>query len=373
MLIRYGTDKKGKPVKKAVIYTKEEHKIPLNKIDSNAVYIVRRLKENGYEAYIVGGSVRDLIIGRTPKDFDIVTDAVPVKIRRIFKNSRIIGKRFRLVHIVFGDQIYETSTFRSTVEGSVGNEFGCIDEDVQRRDFSINALYYDPIKEQVIDYVNGFEDLKNGVLSPIIPLERIFIEDPVRMIRAVKYSVTTNCKMNHKLEKKILKSSSLLIPISPSRLTEELLKIINCGKSYEIIRKAIELGIYEYLQPAATEMILENKKFQEKYFTSLKQLDELVSKNSDIRLGEKLVFLLQDFVASLTDWNLEQKYTVSTGELYKNTWTSCRNFILPMNPPRIELDYAIRKILTGVGVKVKTKKRTPKAPANQNKETKAKN
>ena len=190
MLIRYGTDKNGDFIKKAVIYTQEEHLIPNNKIDPDALQIVNRLRDSGFTAYIVGGAVRDLIIGNTPKDFDIVTDATPSKIKKIFRNSRIIGRRFRLVHVVFGTKIFEVSTFRSICEGSVGNSFGTIDEDVQRRDFTINALYYDPIQKQVIDYVGGMRDIKKHILRPVIPLDHIFIEDPVRMLRAVKYSAT---------------------------------------------------------------------------------------------------------------------------------------------------------------------------------------
>ena len=121
MLIRYGTDKNGRPVQKAVIYTKKEHKIPLSKIDRDALYIINRLHDAGFSSYIVGGAVRDLYLGNTPKDFDIVTDATPSKIKRLFRNSRIIGRRFRLVHIVFGTKIFEVSTFRSNAEGSVGN------------------------------------------------------------------------------------------------------------------------------------------------------------------------------------------------------------------------------------------------------------
>ena len=130
MLYRYGKDKNGRPVKKAIVYTKEEHKIPLNKIDLDAIGVIRRLKDAGFSAYIVGGAVRDLILGNTPKDFDITTDATPSKIKRIFRNSRIIGRRFRLVHVFFGPKIFEVSTFRSISEGSVGNSFGTIEEDV---------------------------------------------------------------------------------------------------------------------------------------------------------------------------------------------------------------------------------------------------
>ena len=186
MLIRYSTDKNGRPVRKAVIYTKDEHKIPREKIDSDAFFVVSHLRNAGFDAYIVGGAVRDLLIGKHPKDFDIVTSATPSKIKRLFRNSRIIGKRFRLVHVFFGEKIFEVSTFRSIAEGSIGNVFGTMDEDVQRRDFSLNALYYDPLKEQVIDYVHGVEDIRRKLVRPIIPLDRIFVEDPVRMLRAVK-------------------------------------------------------------------------------------------------------------------------------------------------------------------------------------------
>ena len=148
MLIRYSTDSNGKPVEKAVIYTKKEHNIDPSSLDSDAVFVITRLRDSGFAAYIVGGAVRDLLVGRKPKDFDIVTDATPSRIKKIFRNSRIIGKRFRLVHIFFGEKIFEVSTFRSIEEGSVGNVFGTMDEDVQRRDFTMNALYYDPIKEQ---------------------------------------------------------------------------------------------------------------------------------------------------------------------------------------------------------------------------------
>lgn len=364
VLIRYGTDDKGRPVKKAVVYTKEEHNIPLKKIDHDAVYIIEVLKRAGYDSYIVGGAVRDLIGNRTPKDFDIVTDATPSKIKKLFRNSRIIGKRFRLVHVFFGEKIFEVSTFRSICDGSVGNAFGTMDEDVMRRDFSLNALYYDPLKEQVIDYVDGVNDIKKGVVKPVIPLDRIFIEDPVRMIRAVKYGATTGCKLSGKLKKVIRKSSPLLSPVSPSRLTEELLKIINGGHSYDIVQACIDTDLYTYLQPAATNMMLENRDYAKAYIKSLRELDEYIAAHADARLGEKLVFILKDFVNALTDWDLEKK-ECPAAELYKRTWAICRNFVLPMNPQRTELDFAVRKILLDKGVQLKKKQK--KRPQGQTK------
>lgn len=372
MLFRYGTDKNGQPVKKAVVYTKSEHKIPLDKIDSDAVKVISRLKENGYTAYIVGGAVRDLIVGHTPKDFDIVTNATPSKIKRIFRNSRIIGRRFRLVHVFFGAKIFEVSTFRSTAEGSVGNEFGTMDEDVMRRDFTLNALYYDPIQEQVIDYVGGVKDIKKGVLRPVIPMDRIFVEDPVRMLRAVKYSATTGCRMSWQLRRKIRHSAHLLSPVSPSRLTEELMKIINSGHSFDIVSEALDTDLYMYLQPAATAMMYSSKEFENNYLSNLRKLDAFNIVEKDARLGKKLVYLIKDFILSLTDWEKEISGNSSTGELYARTWADCRNFVLPMNPPRTELDCAIRTALKEIGVSIRMPKKPKgnKEPAEPSKQVK---
>lgn len=355
MLIRYSQDKNGKPVKKAVVYTKEEHGIPFDKIDPDAVRIITQLKEYGYTAYIVGGAVRDLIVGNTPKDFDIVTDATPSKIKKLFRNSRIIGKRFRLVHIFFGPKIFEVSTFRSICDGTVGNSFGTIDEDVMRRDFTLNALYYDPLKEQVIDYVNGVNDIKKGIINPVIPLKTIFVEDPVRMLRAIKYAATTGFKLPHQVKHKICKSAKLLSQVSPSRLTEELMKIINSGHSYDIVSLALETDLYMYLQPGATGMMFEKPSFEQNYLQHLRDLDALVAVNPEVRTGSKLVYIIYDFIDGLTDWKKEAESS-QAGELYSKTWSQCRNFVLPMNPQRTELEFAIRETLKKLGVTIKIPK-----------------
>lgn len=358
MLIRYGTDRRGKPVKKASVYTREDHGIALSKIDKDAIYIIRRLKEIGFSAYIVGGAVRDLLVGNSPKDFDIVTDATPSRIKRLFRNSRIIGRRFRLVHVIFGQKIFEVSTFRSTSEGSTGNNFGTIDEDVLRRDFTINALFYDPLQEQIIDYVGGVHDMKRRELRPVIPLERIFEEDPVRMIRAVKYSATTGAKMGYALRHKIRKSGNKLLQVSPSRLTEEIMKIVNSGHAYEIVKGCVTDDIYMYLQPMAASLLVDNPEFCDKYMKNLQNLDLFVQQNHDARLGKKLVFLIKDFAASLTDWEKEIESGSSANELYSRTWSACRHFVLPMNPQRSELEFAVQHVLAEFGVQsAKAKKR----------------
>ncbi len=356
-MFRYSSDSKGRPVKRAVIYTKDEHSIPLHKIDPDALFVVRQLHNHGYEAYVVGGAVRDLLVGKEPKDFDIVTDATPSRIKKVFRNSRIIGRRFRLVHVFFGPKVFEVSTFRSISDGSVGNEFGTMDEDALRRDFTLNALYYDPLKEQVIDYVGGLKDIRRRVIRPVIPLDRIFEEDPVRMLRAVKYAATTGCAMPRGLRRKIRRSAHLLSPVSPSRLTEELVKIINSGHAYDIIRFAMEVDLFMHLQPAATAIMYADRGFRERYFLHLQELDTLHLQEPEARLGQKLAYLIYDFTAGLTDWKAEVEEQSATAELYGRTWAQCRNFVLPMNPQRTELEFAIRTVLRQLGVSVHIPKR----------------
>lgn len=347
MLIRYSPDARGKAVRKALIYTKDEHGIKRELIDPDALRVISHLRNYGFEAYLVGGAVRDMMIGKTPKDFDIVTNAEPAKIKRLFRNSRIIGKRFRLVHIFFSDKIFEVSTFRSLLEGTTGNSFGTMDEDVQRRDFTMNALYYDPIKEQVVDYVGGVKDIRSRRLEPVIPLKVIFRDDPVRLLRAVKYAVSTGCTIPFMVRRTIRKSSSLLQPVSPSRLTEEIIKILNSGRSKMIVAEALRYDLFMYLQPAANSLIDDNKKFSLGYASSLEKLDALVASGEETRLGRKLVYLVTDLIDIITDWN------GLPSEVYNKVYNECRRFVMPMNPPRVELEFAVRLCLKEGGLNVR--------------------
>ena len=182
MIQRYGTNEKGQRVPIASIYTAGEHPIKKNMISPQALQVIDTLRGAGYRAYIVGGAVRDLLAGKKPKDFDVATDALPNRIRKIFPNAWIIGKRFKLAHVIFPDRyIIEVATFRSVSSGNFNAVYGTIEEDVRRRDFTVNALFFDPEKEQLIDYVGGFADLKAHRLVNILPLETIFDSDPGRM------------------------------------------------------------------------------------------------------------------------------------------------------------------------------------------------
>jgi len=339
--IRYSAEKDGKPVKRAVVYTRDEHGINLADVDSYAVYIIEKLKANGFETYIVGGAVRDLILGKKPKDFDIVSAASPAQIKRIFRNARVIGRRFRLVHVVYGTRIFEVSTFRSLKDGVTSNTFGTVDEDVLRRDFSLNALFYDPVGQVVVDYVNGMEDIRKKRLRPIIPLGTIFTDDPVRMIRAVKYAVTTDCRIPLAVRWKIKAQASLLAPVSPSRLTEEILKIIHAACPDRIVEALEEARLYAYLQPQAAALMKRDRLFRERYLKSLKALSA-----APAAPGRELAALIRDYLEPLVDW-------AQGAEVCRAAFMEARRFVLPLNPPRVELEYAVKLLFEEHGVSLK--------------------
>jgi poly(A) polymerase len=344
MRFRYSAGENGKPVKKAVVYTRDEHGINFDDIDGEAVAIVQRLKDAGYESYIVGGAVRDMILGKKPKDFDIVSAANPARIKKIFRNSRIIGRRFKLVHVYFGRRIFEVSTFRSLRDGPTSNTFGTICDDVLRRDFTMNALFYDPVQQLVVDYVGGMKDIRAKRVKPIIPLETIFKDDPVRMIRAVKYGAATGFTLQLPLIWKIKAQTPLLASVSASRLTEEIFKIIHSPYAAHIVKALDSMGLYTWLQPNAAKLMKENPQFHKKYLKSMSALNQPGFRNLP---GEALGALVTDFLETIADW--EQTVT----DHYKTNYSAARKFVLPMNPPRFELDHAVRRFFAAHGVVVK--------------------
>ena len=225
-------------------------------LDSDALKIIKKLDKSGYEAYLVGGCIRDLLLGYAPKDFDIATNATPEQIQKIFKRSRIIGRRFKLVHIMFSARKFiEVATFRSSktnptsTKGMVlrDNFYGSLKDDVFRRDFTINGLYFDVKNSQVIDYVEGLDDLKKLQINMIgNPSER-FEEDPVRMIRAVRFKTKLKATINSNLKKSILKNAHLIANVPPARLYEEVIKLFHNENSLEVFRELSNLGLLKYL------------------------------------------------------------------------------------------------------------------------------
>lgn len=345
MLIRYRRSEDGKPVARAVVYTEAEHRIDRSGIDPDARRIVERLRENGHEAYIVGGAVRDLLLGRRPKDFDIVTDAEPGRIKRVFRNARIIGRRFRLVHVYAGPKIFEVSTFRSIANGTVGNEYGTIDEDARRRDFTMNALYYDPIDRTLVDYVGGFKDVEAKRVKPVIPLKSIFKEDPVRMIRCVKYATSSGFRIPFLTRLAIKRDAPLLEEASTSRLTEEFVKILGSGKAAPVMRTLADFRLLGAMLPAAAKRLESDRAFRAAFFSELEAMDLVTADPlKEKRLSVLLGFFLKPFLADLPEGIAEKP------EAYHEAFAVAREALAPLNPPRVELEAALLVIAKKLGI-----------------------
>ena len=249
-----------KPIRQTIHFDKKL-------IDKDAKKVVQTLNKAGHEAYLVGGCIRDLLLGHKPKDFDIATSATPEQVHKTFKHSRLIGRRFRLVHIMFSSRKYiEVATFRSgkvktTSNGVIvrDNLYGTLKEDAFRRDFSVNGLYYDIQKSQVIDYVDGLEALKNSEIKMIgKPVER-FKEDPVRMIRAIRFKVKLGATIDPKISKSISNLAYLLANIPAARLYDECIKLFHNENAYEVFEQLIKYGLLNYLFSQTEETLFINK------------------------------------------------------------------------------------------------------------------
>ncbi len=224
--------------------------IPREHIDPDADKVVRRLKRRGFEAYLVGGCVRDLLLGRRPKDFDVATSATPPETKELFRNCRIIGRRFRLAHIFFGSKIIETSTFRQNPREGMAleeveellirrdNVFGSAEEDARRRDFTINGLFYDVEAEQVIDYVGGRADLDARLVRTIGDPDIRFREDPVRILRAIKFAARLDFGITPDVYDAIVQCRGALAMAARPRLFEEVLRLLRGGAAHRSIWKS---------------------------------------------------------------------------------------------------------------------------------------
>lgn len=246
----------------ATIIPHKTHQINRKLLSNAALKTTEGLQKAGFDAYIVGGAVRDLLLDRIPKDFDVATNATPEEVNRVFRRSRIIGRRFRLVHVMFGDETIEVSTFRGshleadgdskvTDSGRIirDNVFGTIADDAVRRDFTANALYYDPSNEEVLDFHNGFPDIQAGILRMIGKPETRYAEDPVRMLRAVRLSAKLGLKIDAATMAPIAKMADLLQDVPPSRLFDEMLKLFLSGHAMESVAALRKQHLHHGLLP----------------------------------------------------------------------------------------------------------------------------
>ena len=235
-------------------YPFETHRIPKEKIDADALFVLEKLRRAGHIAYLVGGGVRDLLLSKAPKDFDISTSADPDQIRRLFRNAILIGKRFRLTHIRFGEKIFEVSTFRSgSNEADTlilrDNEWGTPEQDALRRDFTINGLFYDPHTETVIDYVGGYPDIEKRILRTIGQPFLRFKQDPVRMLRLIKFRARFGFDIDNDAHLALIETRHEIIKSSPARVLEELLRMLESGASKNFLQLLSDYGFMQLMLP----------------------------------------------------------------------------------------------------------------------------
>jgi poly(A) polymerase len=274
------------------VISQEFHGIHHRDLSSGSLRVIEILQQAGYEAYLVGGGIRDLLLGKHPKDFDVATSAKPAEIQKLFRKSRIIGRRFQIVHVRMGAEIIEVTTFRGSAENSKlqqanasgmlvrDNVFGTVEDDAVRRDFTMNALYYNPANHEVLDFVGGYDDLEDGVIRIIGDAETRYREDPVRMLRAVRFIGKLGLELEEATAEPIQRLSPLLRDVSPSRLFDEILKLLQAGHGYATFP---HLRIHDLLRPLFPQT---HELLEEGDDIHYEELIHLALRNTDTRLNE---------------------------------------------------------------------------------------
>jgi poly(A) polymerase len=274
-----------------LIVPRDQHSLSRAQISPQALKVLYGLKDAGYEAYLVGGCVRDLLLGHEPKDFDVATNASPEEVHKLFKRSRLIGRRFKLVHVGFGRDVIEVATFRAPPEaeqhidqqGKIvqDNVFGTLEQDAWRRDFTINALYYNIRDFSIVDYTGGITDLQAGKIRLIGDGETRYREDPVRILRALRFVGKLGLTLDSDTEKHIAGLAKLLQDIPPARLFDETLKLYLSGNSVDTHQLQVDYGIFGYLFPDSARLIT-----AEPENTAVKLLTRALE-NTDKRIEEE--------------------------------------------------------------------------------------
>ncbi len=271
------------------VLSRQEHNISRDRISKGALKVLYRLHNKGFKGYLVGGGVRDLYLGKTPKDFDIGTDAKPSKLKKLFKNCRIIGRRFRIAHIYFpGEDIIEVATFRQGEVHAIqkndsvillDNKYGSPEEDAKRRDLTINGLFYDIGSFSIIDYVGGVEDLENQIVRTIKDPDASFQEDPVRMIRALRHAARTDFQVEQETFEGIQRNRIEIQKTNISRLMEEIFKDLRSGCGYKFFLKLIDSELLDAFLPSLAQQI-KDKGDEHPFLNRLKVLDQKIQESS---------------------------------------------------------------------------------------------
>jgi poly(A) polymerase len=313
----------------ATIISFKKHKINQDLISSAAIKTCEGLQNAGFDAYIVGGAVRDLLLDFKPKDFDIATNAEPEEVNKIFRRSRIIGRRFRLVHVLWGRETIEVSTFRGHHDNSQNksdastndtgrilrdNIFGSLEDDAVRRDFTANALYYNPKTQEVLDFHHGVADVNARLLRMIGEPVTRYKEDPVRMLRAVRLSAKLGLKIDKATEKPIAELAHLLQDVPPSRLFDEMLKLFLSGHAIESINILRKQHLHHGLLPLL-DVVLEQPLGEKFVMLALKNTDDRIMEGKSSNPSFLFATLLWHEV--LKAWQVQQKHAPMIPALYQ--------------------------------------------------------
>lgn len=355
------------------VYKKAQHQIDIGSIDPHAVEIIHKLQQAGHETYLVGGSVRDLLLGHIPKDYDISTAAKPEEIKRIFKRSCIlIGRRFRLAHVRAGRKVFEVSTFRSGDTSTDqlierDNVWGTPIEDVTRRDFTMNGLFYNPEKEEIIDYVGGFLDIQKQTLKSIGEPVLRFKQDPVRMIRLLKFEARFSLTVDEELRVAFQECKADILKSSPARILEEILRMLESGSANKFIKLTAEHGLLQFLFPKLSDF-LETPKGNIIY-DYLQEVDYLIKEFPNARVSRAIP--LSCLVYPIVHEKVMQKTKDKTPHLGQiQNWTL--DIIQQIFHPFLSLPRKLRSDLTNiiysqyrltpVNPKLGKRRRLPKTP-----------
>lgn len=294
---------KNKPpaAQEPAIIPVSSHGVTRDRLSSGSRRTCEGLQVAGFKAYVVGGAVRDLLIGAEPKDFDVATNATPEEVRRCFRRSRIIGRRFQIVHVMMGQEVIEVTTFRGQLDESTkkdehgrvlhDNVFGTQAEDAARRDFTANALYYDPATEQIIDYHHGVGDLKARTLRMIGEPRARYREDPVRMLRAVRLAAKLDLSIDPEAKRPIREMAELLENVPAARLFDEMLKLLTSGHAVKCITQLRDEGLHHGLLPLL-DVILEQPLGEKFVMQALANTDERIRNNKGVSPGFLFATLL---------------------------------------------------------------------------------
>jgi poly(A) polymerase len=293
-------------LKDPIVLSRDQHPISRQFISTSALKVLYRLNKGGYDAYLVGGGVRDILLGLEPKDFDIATNATPEQIKALFRNCRLIGRRFRLAHIVFGREIIEVATFRGHHDDSDkqdkktskqsedgmllrDNIYGSIDEDAERRDFTINALYYSTKDFKVYDFANGVKDVENRIVRLIGDVETRYREDPVRMLRAIRFATKLDMEIEAQTKAPIRTLAPLMANIPAARMFEEFLKLFISGKAVANFEQLRHYHLFKFFFPAVDQALDNNDELLERFIMqAMTNTDKRI--NNDQRVTPAFLF-----------------------------------------------------------------------------------